>query len=111
VDDLVIDARAEGVAVAGDELEVRDAAVVADVALGEGVELEGCQTGAHGGGQQLERAADEQAGGAHAGKLLGALALAAVTVEKTHARNPTRARRSHCPRRSSDGTRQLMLRF
>jgi hypothetical protein len=42
------------------------------------------------GGHHLERAADEETGGAHAGELLGVLALAAVTVEKTHARNPTR---------------------
>ena len=76
--------------VAGDELEVRDAAVVADVGLGEGVELEGGHAGPHGGLQQLERAPDEQAGGAHAGELLGRLALAAVTVEQTHAAKPYR---------------------
>ena len=40
--------------------------------------------------QQLEGAPDEQAGGAHAGELLGRLALAAVTVEQTHAAKPYR---------------------
>ena len=47
VHDLLVDRGAQGVAVAGDELEVRDAAVVADVRLGEGVELEGGHARAH----------------------------------------------------------------
>ena len=42
------------------------------------------------GDEQLEGAPDEEAGGAHAGELLGRLALAAVTVEQPHAAEPYR---------------------
>jgi hypothetical protein len=90
VHDLLVDRGAQRVPVAGHELEVRDAAVVADVGLGERVELKGGHAGAHGGVEQLERAPHEQPGGAHAGELLGRLALAAVTVEQTHAAEPYR---------------------
>ena len=58
--------------------------------------------------EQLERAPDEQAGGAHAGELLGRLALAAVTVEQTHAAKPyrrTAAPPHPAPPRGTPGSR------
>ena len=88
VHDLLVDRGAQGVPVARDELEVRDAAVVADERLGEGVELERRHPRAHGAGHQLEGAPHEQAGRAHRRELLRCLALAPVTREESHAAAP-----------------------
>ena len=82
VHDLLVDARAQRVAVAGDELEVGDAPVAADEVLGQAVELERRHARRHLGGEQLEGAPDEQAGLAHEEELLVGAPLQPVAASE-----------------------------
>ena len=81
VDDLVVDARAEGMRVAGDELEVRDPAVRPDEVLGQGVQRQRGDARADLTAEQLEGLPDEQAGSPHEQQLLGGTAWGLGTAE------------------------------
>ena len=80
--DLLVDARAERVGVAGDELEVRHAAVAADELLGQAVEVERGHARRHLGGEQLEGARDEQPRLTHEEELLVGATLELVAASE-----------------------------